>query len=760
MSIFDISRAGLAVQAEAIQVTSNNVSNASTVGYKARESLFVDQYFKAVQSSGTSGTADFGTKRTDAQGALQASSSTLDLAIQGQGMFRLASLPGGDEVSNYYSRNGLFSADKNGYIVNANGLFLTGYQPNASLTGVTGTLGGLKLPPASVAPVASSQGRVDANLDVRLAMPVRVVAGVATDVPKTFAADDASTFSASTTVTAYDTKGLTHQVTLFLKKVEPTVINDPRSLSTPPALATANQYEVYMMADGVLLTRAAAGSVGTGMLGAAADTAAAQARAVSEASTAATANAEAKANNYRSAVADEAAAVATRNAALTLLAAVPPSAALSAASPEAAALVTAATALVTANTDLASATARKGVLETAKAAADAALAAESPLNAVRYTELQAAAAAASDALTAYQAVGGVYATALDRQSAQLTAFGTALSAAPTLASASEALAAANALVAQRTALAGAKDASAAALAAAADPTDATLIAADLAAAAALADFDTSNPNLVANQQLAQTNRDAVVARSLNTASAAAHAAIEAYGVSVNAVTAGSAATAAALLAKQDAEAAATSADLAHKLSVAANRIGTLQFVDGQLVGSLTRNAVNGAPSLPAVFHAEMADSSGNPLFDLELDLSDLTAYATAFQVREATADGYAPGALTGVSVDEMGFITGQYTNGKSLVGGQLVLATFNSEAGLQAVSQSVFAESFASGEPVLGTGTAGSFGAIRSAMLEQSNIDMAGELVKLMIQQRNYQANSQGIKAADTVLTTAINLSR
>ena len=37
---------------------------------------------------------------------------------------------------------------------------------------------------------------------------------------------------------------------------------------------------------------------------------------------------------------------------------------------------------------------------------------------------------------------------------------------------------------------------------------------------------------------------------------------------------------------------------------------------------------------------------------------------------------------------------------------------------------------------------------------------MAGELVQLMIQQRNYQANSQGIKAADTVLTTAINLSR
>jgi flagellar hook protein FlgE len=684
MSIFDTSRRGLAVQAEAIKVTSNNVSNASTVGYKTRESLFVDQYFKAVQSAGTSGTADFGTKRVDQQGALQASSSALDLAVQGQGMFRLASLPAGDTASHYYSRNGLFSADKDGFIVNANGLFLTGYQPNANLTGVTGTLGGLKLPPASVAPVASTQGRVDANLDVRQAIPRLVVAGVITDVPKTFSADDASTFSSSTTVTAYDTKGLTHQVTVFLKKVDPTVVNDPRSLATPAAQATASQYEVYMMANGVLLTRAAAGMVGTGMLGPLAETAAAQARAVAEASRVASANAEAKAGSYRAAVADEAGAAAARTAALTQLAAVAPSAALIAASPEAAALVTAATALLTANTDLTNATARKGVLETAKAAADAALAGESPLNTVRFEALTAAAAAAQTALQAYES--GSYSAATTNQVSKSEAFD-----------------------------------------------DALVLALD---------------------------SDAVARRSLIPASAAAHIAIEGYRAAVSSVAARGEATEAALTAKQDAETAATSADLANKMQVAANRIGTLQFVDGQLVGSLTRNSVTGAPSLRSVFRAEMADSSGNPLFDLALDFSDITAYASAFQVREATADGYAPGALKGVSVDEMGFITGQYTNGKSLVAGQLVLATFDSEAGLDAASQSVFTESFASGKPVLGTGTTGSFGAIRSAMLEQSNIDMAGELVQLMIHQRNYQANSQGIRAADTVMTTAINLSR
>ena len=88
------------------------------------------------------------------------------------------------------------------------------------------------------------------------------------------------------------------------------------------------------------------------------------------------------------------------------------------------------------------------------------------------------------------------------------------------------------------------------------------------------------------------------------------------------------------------------------------------------------------------------------------------------------------------------------------------MPSFNSEAGLDPASGSVFSETFASGSPVLGTGTAGSFGMVRSMMLEQSTTDMAAELVNLMIQQRNYQANSQGLQAANTLLTTAINLGR
>ena len=75
MSLFDISYAGLKTQSAAIQVTSNNVANASTTAYKARESLFVDQYFKAVQSGGSSGVSEFGTKRVDNQGSMKAAAS-------------------------------------------------------------------------------------------------------------------------------------------------------------------------------------------------------------------------------------------------------------------------------------------------------------------------------------------------------------------------------------------------------------------------------------------------------------------------------------------------------------------------------------------------------------------------------------------------------------------------------------------------------------------------------------------------------------
>ena len=235
------------------------------------------------------------------------------------------------------------------------------------------------------------------------------------------------------------------------------------------------------------------------------------------------------------------------------------------------------------------------------------------------------------------------------------------------------------------------------------------------------------------------------------------AAIVAYSDATEAV------TASALAVNRPDDGARAIYDAAFKANaeaVAKNSIGTLQFVDGQLLGSLTKDYTGKGPSVPTVFTAQLSDAQNLLLYGVKFDLSSMTAFGSADIVREASANGYAPGSLTGVNVDSAGLITGQYSNGKTLVGGQLVMAAFASTDGLQPVSGTVFTETFASGAAVLGVGTTSSFGAVRSSNLEQSNIDMAAELVNLMIEQRNYQANSQGVSAANTVMTTAINMGR
>ena len=278
------------------------------------------------------------------------------------------------------------------------------------------------------------------------------------------------------------------------------------------------------------------------------------------------------------------------------------------------------------------------------------------------------------------------------------------------------------------------------------------------------------------QGLANDNKDEKVTAEDDAATAFSNA-VEAYKPAA-APSATDSAMAAAIVAYNDANEAVTASALsvnkpgdgaraiydaafkANAEAVAKNSIGTLQFVDGQLLGSLTKDYTGKGPSVPTVFTAQLSDAQNLLLYGVKFDLSSMTAFGSADIVREASANGYAPGALSGVNVDSAGLITGQYSNGKTLVGGQLVLASFASSDGLQPASGTVFTETFASGAAVLGSGTTGSFGSIRSSSLEQSNIDMAAELVNLMIQQRNYQANSQGVSAANTVMTTAINMGR
>ena len=144
----------------------------------------------------------------------------------------------------------------------------------------------------------------------------------------------------------------------------------------------------------------------------------------------------------------------------------------------------------------------------------------------------------------------------------------------------------------------------------------------------------------------------------------------------------------------------------------------------------------------------------------KLDFSGTTNFASAFEVKRNEQDGYAAGSLTGLSVDDKGVLRGQFTNGRTLVAGAIQLATFKGLGGLREVSNNTYEATPQSGDPIVGRAADGIFGSIRSNSVEEANTDMAGELVRLMVQQRNYQANAQSIRTQVEILSVTIDVTR
>jgi len=151
---------------------------------------------------------------------------------------------------------------------------------------------------------------------------------------------------------------------------------------------------------------------------------------------------------------------------------------------------------------------------------------------------------------------------------------------------------------------------------------------------------------------------------------------------------------------------------------------------------------------------------GGGVEDLEiaLNLTGTTQFGGDFELSSVVQDGFASGSLVGVAIDNRGNITGNYSNQQSQILGTIVMASFSNMEGLRPVGDNAWVESSESGQPLLGMASSGRFGGIESGVVENSNVDLARELVNLIIAQRTYQANSQTIKVKDEVLQAAVNL--
>ena len=181
------------------------------------------------------------------------------------------------------------------------------------------------------------------------------------------------------------------------------------------------------------------------------------------------------------------------------------------------------------------------------------------------------------------------------------------------------------------------------------------------------------------------------------------------------------------------------------------RIGQLSFgTDGALTAA-------SQAALPIMATVPVTTGAATPL-NVGLDYTNTTQFGSAFSVNKLDQDGYTSGRLSGFGVAPDGTVMGRYTNGKSSVLGQVVLASFANPTGLQPLGGNLWSETAVSGSPMVGAPTSGNLGALQSNAVEDSNVDLTAELVNMITAQRNYQANAQTIKTQDQVMQTLVNL--
>jgi len=220
---------GLFAASSNLDAIGNNVANATTVGFKSSSVVFADVYAASLgATSGNSigiGTAVEEVRGNFGQGNVSTTSNPLDMAINGQGFFRLDS-----NGSITYSRNGQFHLDKDGFIVNATGGKVTGYSVDASGNILVATPVPLQVSSAQLNATPTGTSKIGLNLDAR--DPIITTA---------FSIDDASTYNKATSITIYDSLGASH------------------ALSTYYVQTAANTWSVYGAVDGTAL----AASIGT-----------------------------------------------------------------------------------------------------------------------------------------------------------------------------------------------------------------------------------------------------------------------------------------------------------------------------------------------------------------------------------------------------------------------------------------------------------------------------------------------------------------
>jgi flagellar hook protein FlgE len=138
----------------------------------------------------------------------------------------------------------------------------------------------------------------------------------------------------------------------------------------------------------------------------------------------------------------------------------------------------------------------------------------------------------------------------------------------------------------------------------------------------------------------------------------------------------------------------------------------------------------------------------------------ITQSASKSTTKAYYQDGYTLGYLDTFKIDSSGVITGVYSNGTNRTIGQLALATFANDRGLEKAGDSTFVESNNSGMARIGESGVAGKGTLMAGALEMSNVDLSEQMTDMIVTQRGFQSNAKTIQTADTLLETVLSLKR
>jgi len=684
MSNIATALSGLQNVSLAIDTVSNNIANANTIGYKTGEYVFATQFLNGSNSSDQpatgQGSQSLGVRRAMTQGAITNSANPLDLAISGKGMFRLLQGSGSAETVDpsavYYTRNGQFGVDKNGYIVNENGMYLTGYQPTLDGKQMTDDLiknnGLLRMPASNLPGNATTNSRLSAMLD-STSVAFTKSANVSFDPSK-------ATYNNKTTQTVFDNSGNAHTLEVYYRRINDSTLSitsgaagytyTPSNSASPTILGTSS---VTLSKDTVLRV----------------NTAPVASTLTSDASTGTAISLTAAPSNAGSAVTIAAGMKVFIN----------------------------------------------GV--------DSGAVVATPISPTTLTTN-----------TAISVPSGASVTFFNKDNATTTTANTT-----TASTSVNVTSAADVAIGDKVYL-GTTD------------TGATVTAINgttITLSGAIGTASTSGAAITFKHALSMTlvtpeGTEIPVTGATNKKTSGEVLTTTTSQVEVFASIDGK------FYDYDDASTFSNRAalpDTQGANGTGYKTVAKLSFMGGQNIDTIMKDTVSGEPLFKTTSTlssrlTNQAGGSSDLVFDL--DLSGTQLHAGAFQMVKSTQDGEAVARLSSVTVDNAGRIIGVYGTGKQQLIGQVAMVAFDNEEGLIPIGKNAFAPSNMTGTEQDGTGVTvgragtGVLGEIRSQALEASNVDLANELVRLMILQRSYSANSQSLKAVDQTLRDTLQM--